>query len=347
VRQTVCPSSLPPLSRHDQQATLRLSADPFIEEFLMQILAVVVLYKQLPEQSDTIQSLTQVFERNPGLKSSVRVFLWDNSPVPATDVSLPFPVDLGHAAGNLGTSGAYNEAMKFADSVGCPWLLLLDQDTTVSDDLLRGMIAYSEKLKDAQEVAAVVPFVSSHGTLVSPRRLRSFNRVQQIPPTFSGLCKDKAYAVNSATLMRVAALREVGGYSDEFWLDLSDVYVFQGLHRKGKYMYIAGDLHVEHSIASMNFDKEMSSERYRNFLAAESAYVDLFLSPLERAFQLVRLFVRTLVQYRRYQNKIFSRIAWEYFLQRLFLTKASRLQRWRQQLRKRDIPAIADGQTIA
>ena len=46
--------------------------------------------------------------------------------------------------------------------------------------------------------------------------------------------------------MRVAALREVGGYSDEFWLDLSDVYVFQAFHRRGKYMYIAGDLRVEH-----------------------------------------------------------------------------------------------------
>jgi hypothetical protein len=111
-------------------------------------------------------------------------------------------------------------------------------------------------------------------------------------------------------------------------------------------MYIAGDLRVEHSIASMDFDKEMSSERYRNFLAAESAYVDLFLSPLERPSQLLRLFVRTVRQYRRYENKIFSKIAWEYFLQRLFLTRAGRLQRWRQQLRKRDIPAIADGHTI-
>ena len=112
--------------------------------------------------------------------------------------------------------------------------------------------------------------------MVSPRRLLSFNRVQQIPVTFNGLCKDKAYAVNSATLMRVTALRDVGGYSEEFWLDLSDVYVFQEFYRKGKYMYVAGELHVEHSIASMDFDKEMSPERYRNFMAAESAYIDCF-----------------------------------------------------------------------
>ena len=35
----------------------------------------------------------------------------------------------------------------------------------------------------------------------------------------------------------------------------------------------------------------------------------------------MRLLLRTVRQYRRYENKIFSRIAWEYFLQRLFLTR--------------------------
>ncbi len=236
--------------------------------------------------------------------------------------------------------------MELAESLACPWLLLLDQDTTVSEEFLQAMIRYGEQFEQTVEVATVVPFIFSHGTLVSPRRILRFNRMQQIPVTFSGLCKDKAYAVNSATLMRVAALREVGGYSDDFWLDLSDVYVFQALHRKGKYMYVAGDLHVKHSIASMDFDKEMSPERYRNFMAAESAYIDLFLSPVERYAQLLRLFARTLWQYRRYENKIFSKIAWEYFLQRLFLTRACRLERWRSQLRKRDIPAISAGQSI-
>lgn len=312
----------------------------------MQILVVVVLYKQLPERSQTIQSLIHVFERKSALNDSLRILLWDNSPTPASRVSLPFSFEFSHADRNLGTSGAYNHAMERAESLHCPWLLLLDQDTTISERFLTAMIGYSERFGPAAEVAAVVPFIFSHGTLVSPRRLLSFNRVQQIPVTFSGLCKDKAYAVNSATLMRVSALREVGGYSEEFWLDLSDVYVFQALYRKGKYMYIAGEIHVEHSIASMDFDKEMSPERYRNFIAAESAYIDLFLSPVERSAQLLRLFVRAFRQYRRYQNKIFSRIAWEYFLQRLFLTRAARLERWRSQLRKRDIPAISDGEAV-
>lgn len=312
----------------------------------MQILAVVVLYKQAPLQSQTIQSLVRVFTAHPELSTQIRVLLWDNSPVPATDVSLPFAFEFSHTGRNVGTSGAYNHAAGRAQSLGCHWLLLLDQDTTVSAELLQGMIAYSDKFSRDQEIAAVVPFIYSHGTLVSPRLLLSFNRVRQIPQTFTGICKDKAYAVNSATLMRVSALREVGGYSEEFWLDLSDVYVFRAMHRKGGYIYVASDLRVEHSIASMDFDREMSPERYRNFLAAESAYVDLFLSPLERSSQLLRLFVRTFRQYRRYRNKVFARIAGEYFLQRLFLTRARRLERWRAQLGKRDIPAISGGQTI-
>jgi GT2 family glycosyltransferase len=313
----------------------------------MQILAVVVLYKRSPQQSQTIQSLSQALERNPALNDQVRVLLWDNSPTPLTRASLSFPFDLRSAGRNVGTSGAYNYAMGFAEELRFPWLLLLDQDTTVSDEFLLGMVGYSEKFQDALEIATVVPFIFSHGTLVSPRLLRSFNRVQQIPVTFNGICKDKSYAVNSATLMRVTALRAVGGYSDEFWLDLSDVYVFQAMHRKGMYMYIAGELRLEHSIASMDFDKEMSPERYRNFMAAESAYIDLYLSSLERWAQLLRLFVRTVRQYRDYENKNFYRITWEYFLQRLFRTRAGRLERWKEQLRQRDIPVIANGQIIS
>jgi len=313
----------------------------------MEILAVVVLYKRSPQESQTIQSLIHVLQRNPGLKDSVRVLLWDNSPIPAANVSLPFSFDLRSTQNNVGTSGAYNYAMNFAESLQYPWLLLLDQDTTVSDEFLLGMVGYAERFRDELEIATVVPFIFSHGALVSPRRLRSFNRVQQIPTSFSGLCKDKAYAVNSATLMRVSALREVGGYSEEFWLDLSDVYVFQALHRQGRFMYIAGDLRLDHSIASMDFDKEMSPERYRNFLAAESAFIDLYLSPVERLGQLLRLLLRTGRQYRRYQNKIFFRMTWEYFLQRLFRTKAGRLESWRQQLRKRDIPAIVNGRIVS
>jgi hypothetical protein len=312
----------------------------------MQIVIVVVLYKRTPEQSQTINSLGEVFGRNPKLLEFFKVLLWDNSPTALAEPAIPFPAEYRHGGRNLGTSGAYNHAMEFAESLGAPWLLLFDQDTTVSQEYLPRMLEYSHRFQNDSQISTVVPFVHSHGTLVSPRSLGRFNRVKQIPSTFDGVYKRKAYAVNSATLMRVAALREIGGYSEDFWLDLSDVYAFQAMYRRGRYMFIAGDLHLQHSIAALDFDKEMTPHRYRNFLAAESAYVDLYTSPPEQALHLLRLLARTVRQYRRYHNKVFAKICWEYFCRRLFHTKAKRILGWRQQLAQRDIPIIEDGQVI-
>ena len=123
-----------------------------------QIVAVVVLYKRKPERSETINSLATVFKRNPELLRSIRVLIWDNSPTAIDPLYLPFACDYKHAGRNVGTSGAYNNAMEFADAQGSPWLLLLDQDTTLSDEFLPRMLEYSHRLLDSPEVGSVVPF---------------------------------------------------------------------------------------------------------------------------------------------------------------------------------------------
>jgi GT2 family glycosyltransferase len=310
------------------------------------IVAVVVLYKRKPERSETINSLAAVFERDPELLRSIRVLIWDNSPTAIDPLYLPFACDYIHAGSNVGTSGAYNKAMEFADAQGSPWLLLLDQDTVVSNEFLPRMLGYSYLLQDSPEIGSVVPFIYSHAKLVSPRLLLSFNRNLQIPLTFHGICRKKAFAINSTTLVRVAALKEIGGYSEEFWLDLSDVYAFHAMYLKGRYIYVASDLVLQHSLSGTDYDKEMTCERYRNFLAAEGAFVDLYSSPLEQAAQLFRLFIRIFRQYRRYKNKAFALLAWEYFLQRLFHGRAARLRKWRQQLAQRDLPVMLEGQLV-
>ncbi len=128
-----------------------------------QVLAVVVLYKRPPEQSQTINSLTAIFADNPALLDSIQVLLWDNSPKPVEHLALTFPCDYRHSGRNVGTSGAYNAAMEFAEKQGTPWLLLLDQDTTLSAEFLPRMLEYSHLLEDRQEVGTVVPYIYSAG----------------------------------------------------------------------------------------------------------------------------------------------------------------------------------------
>lgn len=335
---------------HDQtrvSETPRIYNDVIQIGLSMHILAVVVRYKTPLEQSQTLCSLADAFLSNPELLEEYGVLLWDNSPVQLENPQLNFPFQYGISEENLGVSGAYNHALAHAESIGCPWLLLLDQDTTVTADYLQRMLVHSKEAENDHTVATIVPFIRSHNTLVSPQNFGRFIRNHQIPRSISGVYRGNAYAVNSGTVMRAAALRKVGGYSEDFWLDLSDAYIFQALYREGFCMFIAGDLELAHSIASMDFDQQMTAERYRNFLAAENTYLSEYRSSLVNLVQNVWLLGRAARQYRRYKNKQFARITLSFLGQRIFWSRSSCLASWKNILHhRRSIPAIANGEVV-
>jgi GT2 family glycosyltransferase len=313
---------------------------------MMEILAIVVRYKTPLEESPTLTSLAEAFASDPDLLEAYGVLVWDNSPVRLDDPHLSFPFKYGYSDRNLGVSGAYNHALTYAESVGCRWLLLLDQDTTVTADYLRRMLGHVKQVENDQSIATVVPFVCSDDTLVSPRKFGRLIRNHQIPRSFSGIYAEDAYAVNSGTIMRASALRAVGGYSDVFWLDLSDAYIFQALYRAGKRMYIAGDIELAHSVASMDFDKHMTPERYKSFLAAESLYLAIYRSRLVNVAQTIWLFARASRQYRRYKNKEFARLTLHFLWQRIFWLRSACVKDWKSILEsRRSIPAV-EGEPI-
>jgi GT2 family glycosyltransferase len=301
----------------------------------MSVLAVIVLYKRSVERSQTLMSLGEALGRHPELLQCLRVLLWDNSPTPTTP-SLAFPFDYVHSGKNVGTAGAFNRAMEFAESMSIPWLLLLDQDTTFPEDFVAKMVDYGDRFADTPEVAAVVPLLWCRGQLISPKRLRSLYRISPVPPACYGTYKEQVVVCDSATLMRTAALREAGGYDEElFWLDFSDIYVFAALHRNGKSIYIASDLQLQHSLSMMDYDHDMTPERYSNFLAAEGTFFSLRRSPLDNVALTVRLLARGMKQYLRYKNKTFARMTWTAFCRRVLVAKAQRMKNWEAELGRR------------
>ncbi|SEB94240.1 glycosyltransferase [Terriglobus roseus] len=307
-----------------------------------QILAVVVRYKMQLADSKTIVGLTDALNDSE-LAREIAVLLWDNSPVPLIDPQLAFTFQYGWTEQNLGTSGAYNQGIALAIELDIPWMLLLDQDTEVTADFLRGLLKYSRALADRPEVGSIVPFISSHGQIVSPRRFRSLNRNSPVERTFQGLLRDDGFAVNSASLMRVSALREIRGYSDDFWLDLSDVYAFQRMYGHGRHIFIAGNLELKHSVGGMNFHEDMVPERYESFLAAENAYLQIYRSTFENLVQTLRLLLRALRQWQQYRDKRYATITLRYLWMRLTMRPAMRLQIWREHLRARRSISIAKG----
>jgi GT2 family glycosyltransferase len=291
------------------------------------ILAVVVLYNKLPAQSPTLRGLDRAFMQDPGLLGEYRVLLWDNSPRPLAVGSIPFLFEHRHSPRNEGVSGAYNAAAALAEAADADWLLLLDQDTSVTSEFLHAMAAHARRLAAEENVAAAVPFLVAGDFSLSPRRVR-FGRYTPVDSGFDGVARDEVFAANSGTLLRVAALSAVGGFSEDFWLDFSDVELFHRLHRAGYRVYVAADARLQHDIALMDYDGRMTPERYRNFLAAEGAFYDLHKSLPERLLYSVRLLVRAFRQ-RGLRNPEFARLARRALRSRLFKTRNSRIAAWK------------------
>lgn len=279
------------------------------------ILIVVVIYRTVFASSETLAGLTAAFTANPALLDAMEVLVWDNSPEAIPQPELPFAFAYRHAGENRGVAGAYNEAARLAQERGCIWMLLFDQDTQVTEEFLRGMDTCGRKLAAEQEIAAAAPFLYAGSFQLSPRRITVLNQ-PPIPSDRSYIERRRMFAANSGTLMRVAALLKIGGYSLDFWLDHSDIYVFHQFHRRGLGIFIAADLRLEHQIAMLDYDRRMTPERYSNFLGAEAAFDARHNGWLQRTVQTLRLPVRALRQ-RRYQNKAYSRMTWKAFGQRI------------------------------
>ncbi len=297
------------------------------------VLAVVVLYQADPLYCATLRGLAHAFTTRPDLRETYGVLLWDNSPVAQPRPELPFAFEYRHAQHNTGVAGAYNACIVAARERGLEWLLLLDHDTQVTADFLERMATHVGECAAMEHVAAIVPFLFTGAYQLSPRYVH-FGRHTPVPAHRSGVERRELFAANSGTLMRVAALEEIGGYSEDFWLDYSDLYVFHQLHLHRKAIYLAADARLQHEIAMLDYDARMTPERYVNFLGAEGAFQDLYKGGLENAAHLLRLLIRA-VRQRRLTNTAFSRLTLEAFRRRLLSSRKRRIADWRMENRAR------------
>src|SRR6202041_405724 len=112
-------------------------------------LAVIVLYRVAAEASQAFCSLRSLMGADPQAAAAIDLMLFDNSPQsqprPAgyTGSHIPNPA-------NPGLAVCYNLALQSAQRQAIPWLLLLDQDTTLTRDYLAEVSTQIESLAHQQ-----------------------------------------------------------------------------------------------------------------------------------------------------------------------------------------------------
>jgi GT2 family glycosyltransferase len=132
----------------------------------------------------------------------------------------------------------------------------------------------------------------------------------------------------------VSYLLEIGGFDTRFWLDYLDHSLHRSAFRAGKRVYIAGDILVQHELSTLDLGGRMSSARFENLLLAQSAYADLYDTPIERAILILRWGRECCRYIQRRDDPLFVRATLKAMLRRLFRSRRHRLFQWQNSVDK-------------
>jgi GT2 family glycosyltransferase len=311
-----------------------------IDRLPLRVLAVIVLYRMKAFESAAFDTLREAMSFLDDELGDVRIVLYDNTPGGQDIGVLPAGVEYKADFTNNGLAMAYNYALGIAEDNDRGWLLTLDQDTSLPIDFLQRICHAANFVAPMENVAAIVPHISSDGRALSPFTIMNrWTLTRNIPNGFVGIPLEEVYAVNSGSMLKVSALRAVGGYDPRFFLDFSDLAIYHRLHCHGMRVFVAGDIHVEHEVSGYDLKSRSSPTRYEDTYRAEEAAYDEWVGWIGRVMLTIRILHRLVYQlWRNGGSLCHFKIGVRFMFRRVIYSRVHRVESWKRSLRlRRDI----------
>ena len=267
--------------------------------------AVLVLYRMRLEDSGTYAAWNAA-----GFSDQAGLMVCDNTPGTPGEPPADFQGPYLTQPDNPGLAKSYNRALKLAQESGATWLLLLDQDTHLTDAYFQEIARRAEEFADNERVVAIVPKLMENGVVQSPHPGICAKTWVPLPTDAGGLLENRGQHIyNSGALMRVTSLLAIGGFPQEFWLDYLDHAVFHQLREHGGRVFLMNSS-IQHTLSS-NAAPEPNNPaylaRHANVLAAAALYYRRYGTPEERWWyrrRLLRATANAAIRHRHF------RMAW-------------------------------------
>ena len=265
----------------------------------VELFVVLVLYNTSLEDSETYKT---IISNKKDIKLKGVVF--DNSKKKQSTLGIEKLGDFHyiHDENNPGLAFAYNYALKLALENNCKWMLLLDQDTYFTADYFNNL-----KFEDNKDIVAYIPTVKSYSdrvSCISPSVLhlggfKAFTEVKK------GIQLNKVSGINSGTIIDCDFIKSIGGFKEEYPLDMLDHWYFREIYRKNKYVSVFNSEIFQNLSVQDNFEKNISIGRYTNFIKVENRFFKTG-NVLQYFFYRSRLVLRLLKQLRFHNKKYFK-----------------------------------------
>lgn len=163
-----------------------------------------------------------------------RIYLIDNTPISVgqTSFNLPSNAIIVRNNNNLGIAKALNQIMEQAAEDGFEWVLTLDQDSVFPSDGISAYEAvFADIVEDKNNLGMICPVFTnrSSGNITGK----------------TGYVDD---CITSGALVSVRAWKEVGGYNEDYFIDLVDFEFCARLNEAGYRIYQTEAVNLSHQL---------------------------------------------------------------------------------------------------
>lgn len=266
------------------------------------ITIIIVLFKKKISESISYIKLSE-YLTNSSLKYNL--IIYNNSPEITIEPIDEITIINSNKNGKL--PEAYNFALNTAIQNNSKWLLLLDQDTEITNEYIIELEKTINTI-NGNKIVAIVPKLVDNETLLSPKTISKFGWWENDIKN-NGVQSGRVVAFNSLSLLKVDFLKNLGGFSKKYPLDMLDHWYYNQIYLQKKKVYVL-DSFIQHSLSFQNYENEVSITRHIDFLNAEF----LFLKELGLAHFIsykIKLTLRAIKQYIIFNNKKYSKLTFK------------------------------------
>ncbi|HEY6142134.1 MAG TPA: hypothetical protein VIV55_01720 [Flavobacterium sp.] len=236
------------------------------------IIAVIVLYKSNLEESLSFTSLLKTIREK---DHKITLLVYNNSPdywSYAGEVFDGISIINVNDSLNSGVSKAYNVAFTYAEKLDKSHVLLLDQDTKISDSFFLDFLSSYETSKNIN-LGFYCPMIMNKQGLISPANFFLFT-TRKISDLNEGTYPLKGLAIiNSGLIISTKLFQLVGGYNEKIKLDFSDFYFIKKVLQFEKnvvvfnskcFHLLSSEEEVSFESALKRFDYYLEGAKYYN-----------------------------------------------------------------------------------
>ena len=226
----------------------------------MNITISLVAYAQKFTETESFESLLRMSDI---IKNKLNIIVFDNGSTDYSDVALPsgfHSLSYIYNKDNVerGTRIAYETSLT-------QWLMLLDDDTSLTEDYLSLLLAeLGSKIRDT-EIVAYCAKIYDGVTQISPTASETLDML--LFPKEAGVYKQDISGISSTLTLRKAFIEDIGGFSKEFPLDYLDHWLFSQIIFNQKKVEVL-NCQLNHQLSVQDLSS-LSEERFYSIFSSE------------------------------------------------------------------------------